>query len=223
MTKFTEGRHPGEFLLSEAEFHRSRGVATIASGSGVVEAGTVVGKVTRGAITVTKTDVVGASKGVLTLAEPAYGAGVKNGDYKVVIVEPATDAGKFVVEDPDGIIVGTGTVGAAFDGVVKFTLADGTSDHVSGDYAVVHVAVAAGSGYFAPSPAAEDDGIEGAEIALAVTLYRVDATSEAVDVTIIERDAQVKGFALIYDASVDDDAKKQAKNEQLKAAGIIVR
>ena len=46
MTKFTEGRHPGEGLFSEANGHRSRDVITIAAGSGVVGPGTVVGKIT---------------------------------------------------------------------------------------------------------------------------------------------------------------------------------
>lgn len=45
MTVYTEGRHPGEFLLSEAAGQRSREAITIASGAGVVAPGTVLGKV----------------------------------------------------------------------------------------------------------------------------------------------------------------------------------
>ena len=45
MTTFTEGRHPGEFLLSEASFHRSRDTITVASGSGKIAPGMVLGKV----------------------------------------------------------------------------------------------------------------------------------------------------------------------------------
>lgn len=45
-TTFTEGRHPGEVILSEANFSRSRGVVTIPSGTGIVAAGTVLGEVT---------------------------------------------------------------------------------------------------------------------------------------------------------------------------------
>ena len=48
MTTLTEGRHPGEGLLSEANFHRSRGKATIKSGSGVIEPGAIFGKITAG-------------------------------------------------------------------------------------------------------------------------------------------------------------------------------
>ena len=45
-TTFTEGRHPGEAILSEANFHRSRGVVTIPAGTGVVPANSVLGEVT---------------------------------------------------------------------------------------------------------------------------------------------------------------------------------
>lgn len=46
MVTYTEGRHPGEGLLSEANFHRSRDKITILSGSGVLVPGTVLGKIT---------------------------------------------------------------------------------------------------------------------------------------------------------------------------------
>ncbi len=126
MTKFTEGRHPGEFLLSEANFHRARGRAVIAAGSGVFEPGTVIGRITSG-------------------------------------------------------------------------------------------------GKFAPSAAASEVGFEGAETAKAITLYGGDATSEDVEVAIIERDAEVNGHVLVYDGSVDTDAEKAAKIASLAAVGIIVR
>lgn len=46
MVTFTEGRHAGEGLLSESNFHRSRDKITILSGSGVLSVGTVLGKIT---------------------------------------------------------------------------------------------------------------------------------------------------------------------------------
>lgn len=42
MTTFTEGNHDAEFILSEANFHRSRDNAELASGQNLA-AGTVVG------------------------------------------------------------------------------------------------------------------------------------------------------------------------------------
>lgn len=47
MAVFTEGRHTAEFLVSEANGHRSREKVTVASGADL-PAGTVVGKLTSG-------------------------------------------------------------------------------------------------------------------------------------------------------------------------------
>lgn len=46
MTVLIETRHPAEFILSEANGQRSREAITIASGAGIIAAGTVLGKVT---------------------------------------------------------------------------------------------------------------------------------------------------------------------------------
>lgn len=48
-TVLTEGRHPGEGLLSEANGQRSRESITIAAGSGVISPMTVLGRITSGA------------------------------------------------------------------------------------------------------------------------------------------------------------------------------
>ena len=45
MTTLTEGRHPGEFILSEAKGTRSRETETIVSGQNL-QAGTVLGRIT---------------------------------------------------------------------------------------------------------------------------------------------------------------------------------
>ena len=122
MTVFEEGRHAGEFLLSEANFHRSREKVTIKSGSGVVEAGTVLGIVT---------------------ADKKY---AKSG-----------------------------------------------SDSVT--------------------------GFAGAEVAKAINIHRVDASTSDIDVSAIVRDAEVNGFCIEYDASAD----KVKKATELASVGIIVR
>lgn len=49
MTVLIEGRHPGEFLLSEANGQRSRAQMTIAPGSGVIAPGAVLGCYASGA------------------------------------------------------------------------------------------------------------------------------------------------------------------------------
>ena len=61
-------------------------------------------------------------------------ANTRTGRYRLKIVEPAANAGTFVVYDPDGREIGAGNVAAAFSGGgLAFTLADGATDFVSGD------------------------------------------------------------------------------------------
>ncbi|KIC42234.1 hypothetical protein RA27_02255 [Ruegeria sp. ANG-R] len=78
-------------------------------------------------------------------------------------------------------------------------------------------------GHFIPSPAAAVVGSEGAETAKAILAYGVDATTENVEVTIVDRDAEAKQRMLTFDASVDDQPKTDAKIAQLDAVGIRVR
>jgi hypothetical protein len=78
MTVFREGRHPGEFLLSEAAGQRSRGTATIASGAGVIAAGTVLGM--DGANYVPATDATDA------VAVSIYGCDASVEDQDIAII-----------------------------------------------------------------------------------------------------------------------------------------
>ena len=79
------------------------------------------------------------------------------------------------------------------------------------------------SGKYIPSPAAEVSGKEGAEVAVAVNLYGVDATSADVRVTAITRLAAINGNYLTYDASRDQPSEKLAAQVDLAAEHIIVR
>ena len=127
MTTLTEGRHPGEVILREANGTRSRDNIIIPAGTGVVAAGTVLGEIT------------------------------------------------------------------------------------------------AAPGTFVPSPNASTGGIEGAEMAKAINIHEVDATDRDVSVAALSRDAEVNGSCLEFEATVDDDTKKDAKATQLAAVGLIVR
>ncbi|MBB5515774.1 hypothetical protein FHS89_001794 [Rubricella aquisinus] len=79
------------------------------------------------------------------------------------------------------------------------------------------------TGEFVPAPHAEVIDKEGAETATAILGYFVDATDQAVEVTVVDRDAEAKLPMLSFDASVDDQAKTNAKLAQLDAVGIRVR
>lgn len=126
---YTEGRHATEGLLSEAPSGLSRDNLVIASGSGIIAPGTVLGKFTSGA----------------------------------------------------------------------------------------------NLGKYGPSPNAAADPDVGNQVAKAVALYGCDATSADAEISGISRLAQWKIGDLIFDASVDNDAKKAAKIAQLALADIIAR
>lgn len=81
----------------------------------------------------------------------------------------------------------------------------------------------AATGEYIASTDAEVVGKEGAETAMAILAYGVDATDQAVEVTAIDRDAEAKLPMLSFDASVDDQTKTDAKVAQLNAVGIRVR
>ena len=76
------------------------------------------------------------------------------------------------------------------------------------------------SGKFVPSP---ETAADGSETAVAVLVGSVDATSADVIAVAVTRHAEVNRYGLLYDATVDDDAKKAGKWDQLRAAGIVVR
>lgn len=76
-----------------------------------------------------------ADTGALTMKDPGpIGNDVKEGVYKVLCIEPGSNAGKFSVTDPDGILVGLATAGVAFTSDhINFTIADGATDFSAGE------------------------------------------------------------------------------------------
>lgn len=84
---------------------------------------------------------LGTNTGNGTMGSITASAGAKVGRYTLTIVEPAANAGAFVVTDPDGVQIGDGAVASAFSaGGLAFTLADGATDFVAGDSFAITVA-----------------------------------------------------------------------------------
>jgi hypothetical protein len=213
MTALTEGKYPGEFIDSEANGTRSRDEGTILSGENVV-AGQVLGLDTKGAATAGA--VIGTGDGAM--GEITVSAGAKVGAYRLTFIEPGTNVGDFIVEDPDGINVGAGAVAAAFvGGGLAFTLADGDNDFIAGDQIVI--TVAAGSGKYV---AYDQDGVTGSEVAAGVAYGNYDATSADVAGVIVVRDAELNGNELTWPSDITAGEKLIAI-AQLKALGLLVR
>ncbi|MEW6257418.1 MAG: head decoration protein [Pseudomonadota bacterium] len=218
----TSPRRPGEAILTEADGYLSRDTLTIGPNQDF-PANTLLGRVVgAGDVTVAKTDVLGAGKGALTLAHPAFGSTVKPGTYHVVFVEPATDAGAFVVEDPDGTVIGRGTAGVAFDGPVKFTIADGGTDFVPGDTASVTVTLARPHRAWAHK-AWDPDATDGSQVPVAMSIYAVKtAEDETKDVAAITGSAELMSPNIAWPDGVTGPEKLTAE-AALHRAGIKLR
>lgn len=213
MAVINEKTHRGEFLVSEAGGQRSREQVTIESGQDL-EAGHVLGEVVGGS---TSTSAAGGNAGDGTIGSVSTQAGVKEGDYIVTFIEPATDAGEFQVEDPDGENVGTGTVGSQFSGGgIQFTISDGASDFAAGDQFTISVS---GSGEFKEY---DPSNIDGSGTARAVLYEPVDATAGAKEAAVIRRDAEVDDSQLTWFANATSGEKTTGKAE-LAEQGIIAR
>jgi hypothetical protein len=214
MALLTEGQHAGEFIVSEANGSRSREKVTVLSGQNL-KAGHVVGKVTKGSATA-QADAANTGNGAMGAI--TVGQDSKPGAYKLTIVEPAANAGAFIVEDPDGVNIGRGTVGVAFNaGGLAFTLADGGTDFVAGDQFTI--TVAAGSGKVVEHDPA---GTDGREVAAGILFDNVDASAADKSGVAIVRDAEVNDSELVYKTGMSAGDKTKARDD-LKALGIITR
>ena len=220
MTRFTEGRRPGEFLLSEANFHRSREAISIPQSQNF-QPGTVLGKraVVANVVATPAAAAGNTGNATIAMASPAVTTKVKDGRYKGIAVTATTVRW----EDPDGKEVGTSTHGALFaKGGIRVTITAGGTPNVAGDEFYVDVAADAGDFEWLPFNPAATDGLE---IPAGVPLYgAVTGSGETTMIAAIVRDAEVKGPALIWPNGITDAQKVDAI--QLLAgqpARIIVR
>jgi len=219
MSVLTERKYLGDWLKYEYENQFSRDVITVLAGSGAERAllsGMVLGKITKGAAT--GAAVAGNTGNGTITAAPTVGQAAKPGVYQLVCIEPATNAGKFTVEDPDGILVGVATVGVQFSTHLTFTIADGSTDFASGD--AFTITVAAGSGKVKQIDFAATDGSD-----VAAGILLLDATapdgSDKSAVAIV-RSAIVSDNGILWPAGATTN-QKNAAIAQLKSAGILVR
>ncbi len=148
-------------------------VITLLSGQNCVRGAVLGRKATAGTIS-------GAAQsgntGTGTIGSLSVGGRAKEGRYRIVCIEPASDLGKFMVIDPEGINIGVATVGSAFAGAINFTIADGGTDFVSGD--AFNVDVSAVTYKHELSVATATDGSEVPDVIL-----MVDTDASSADVT----------------------------------------
>lgn len=213
MTTYSEDFHAGEFIASEAPGTRSRETGTLLSGQNC-KAGAVLGKVTNGTAS---SAAKAGNTGNGTMGAVTVGA-AKAGAHKLTVIEPGSNVGNFIVEDPDGVNVGSGVVATSFTGGgLIFTLADGGTDFAAGDQFTI--TVAAGSGKYKEYNPANTDG---SQVAAAVLHAPVDASSADKACVVVARDAEVIKAALTWFSGASAN-QKAAGLVDLATQGIIGR
>jgi hypothetical protein len=198
-----------DWLKFEEDSHYSRENIVIKSGVGALLTGAVLGMIAVGA----GTPVMDAGNtGNATFGAVTVGAGVEPGAYVVTF----TAATKYDVEDPAGVMIGTGTTGVAFSKEgLGFTITAGGTPMVAGDRAVI--TVAAGTGKYVPFDPA---GTTGAQNAVGILLEPVDDTTADVKAAAIVRHAHIAPSGLSWADGVDT-GEKAAALLQLRALGIL--
>ena len=194
------------FLYSEAPGDRSRDAITVKSAEDLVAGAIITG--VDGTVAATA-DAGNIGDGTMA-ATPVGKAGVKAGDYELVVTAKVASAGDFELHDPDGVLVGTGNVAAAFDNQLAFTLQDGGTDFEVGDRFTITVE--------------DPKWIERAatDVARGVLLADVDATGGDTAGVAVVRDAVVNDAELVHVTGATD-AQKATGKRHLARAGIVAR
>ncbi len=219
MTVLYENARAGEAVMSEGARAISRENVVIAISQSIA-ANALLAAMTVVAGAVVTQSYAGTGNGILTLANPAISSKAKDGDYKVVFIEPAANGGTFEVRDPSGKSIGTGVVGTAFNKEVKFTIADGATDFIAGDTFTISVAAdAEDTQYVAYNPA----GTDGSEIPAAYSIYAVTTDGTATKKTaVLTRMCELNGNCIAWPDGITATQKADAV-QALASRNIIVR
>lgn len=214
MPELIEPGHAGSFVISKARGNQSLENGILQSGQNL-RAGAVLGK------TATAGGVAGAASagntGNGTITGLSIGGAAKTGVYKAICIEPAAGAGRFEVEDPEGVIIGRATAGTPFTGPINFTINDGTPDFVEGDIFEITVSqLTQKYKVLAPS------GTDGSQFAAGILLADVDASAADAKCAVITRQTEVHGNELLWPGGITA-AQQDLAVAQLAARRIIVR
>ena len=200
-----------------AELGWCRGTVIVNDSASTYAVGTVLGKSISGG---TATSAANAGNtgngtfGAVTVTAPAIA-----GTYSVVITAVASNAGTFLVLDPKGQAVGTGTVGVAFSKAgLAFTIADGATDFAVGDGFTV---VVLGTYKYKICVQTATDGTQ-VPAALVLEDKVIPATTDTSMSVMVQGDAVVSKTALVLDATHNTDAEKAAVYAALESLGIKV-
>lgn len=213
MTQLVEGTHAGRYILSEANFHRSRDKAMLKTGLNL-KAGAVLGR-----LALASEPAPFATPGPANVGNGVFGtitkaAGTKPGAFRLTMTTGGATAA-FSVTDPDGVALAAGAVGTAYaQGGLGFTLADGAVDFAIGDY--FDITVNSGTGAY------DTYATAGATNGVGILYEDTDTTGGAKQVTVHVRDCELLGKELVWDPAITP-AQLTTGYADLAAKGMIVR
>lgn len=213
MTVLTDRSRNAGFLISELLDWRSRISGVLNSGQNLFT-GTVLGRLLVAGAAVATAGNTG--NGAVTVAA-TIGKSTIVGDYTLVCVAAAGNAGTFNLYDPMGNHVRQITVGggATSSPHLTITIADGATDFVVGDSFTVPVTP---GDYTQLSTAATT----GAQIPAGILFHDTNATDADTDCVVIYKEAAVDDGDLVWPAGISD-ANKAAAVLSLFRAGIVLR
>lgn len=170
--------------------------------------------------------IVGTGNGAMGAITLTSNKDMVLGTYTVKIIKTVANAGDFVLLDPNGKVVGKGEVATAFNQAgFAFTLADGATDFVAGDYIPI---VVTGTVKYKLVEATATDGTEVAKVIVAgdstgSTLSTTPVVNTDTSFLVLYRGpCYVADSALSYGATVNTAAEIAALEAQLAAVGIDV-
>lgn len=215
MSTLIEGRHPGEFVMTEANGTRSRESLRIAASQTIEANSILVARAVAAYVTATPSaDAGNTGNATIAMETPAVTADVRDGRY----IGVATAATKVEWEGPDGKKIGTSTHGTPFTkGGISVTITAGGTPNVAGDR--FYVDVAADAEDFEHAAFAPGDNLPIAGIAI----YPANTgDAQTTRIAAIVRDAEANGHCIAWPEGITGPQKADAV-QGLSALGIIVR
>lgn len=160
--------------------------------------------------------VVGTGNG--TISGISMGRDTRNGTYRLECITAAVNAGTFKVVAPNGDALPNATVAVAYtDDQINFTIADGSTDYIAGDY--FHIVVAKGSD---KATAWAPTAVDGSHNVAGILFDAVNASAADKKGVAVTRNAEVNAAELQYAATIAA-AQKNVAIEQMKKLGIAAR
>lgn len=178
---------------------------TILSGQGILQRGTVLGKITK-AIGAPTAD--GGNTGNGTVTGVSLGKGAKLGTYTLECITATVNGGTFKATDPDNVRLNDAVVAVAFAGAINFTINDGVTDFAVGDKFTI--VVSEGS---KKSKIVNSVNVDGSQEADCILTDAVDATSADIVATAYAAGTFNKA-ALIF-GGTDTAANHEARLREL--------